>query len=108
MRYELLRKAASAAQIRFEELEEWHHPQKQGGYQPESVVKKSMIHGFMIWTGATMDWCKLGATKSATMERELSAVTVSSSLEGAFKLSYMFGLCFAEQSGESKLLISVQ
>lgn len=55
MRCELLQKAASAAQIRFEELEERHHPQKQGGYQPESVVKKSMIHGFMIWTGATMD-----------------------------------------------------
>lgn len=46
--------------------------------------------------------------KSTVMERELSAVTVSSSLEGAFKLSYMFGLRFAEESGESKLLISVQ
>lgn len=55
MRCGFLQKAASAAQIKFEELEEWHHPQKQGGYQPESVVEKSVIHGFMTWTGAKED-----------------------------------------------------
>lgn len=55
MRCGFLQKAASATQIRSGGLGKSNYPQKWGGCQLESAVEKSMIHGFVAWTGATID-----------------------------------------------------